>query len=514
MLSNTVFKKSKILKPHFEEINERKILFVDGYPYTILSAEIPWWDLIDGHYQETMHVYDYLYPAAKTLGLNTIKVPVKWAMVEPEQGKYDFSYVDHVKKMAEENGLKVVLGWFGHYASGDGNIYRNLTGEVFAPMYVIDDEERYPRAVDQDGIIHHNCASYDDHNIVEVEIAAFSAFMEHIKQIDEGTHTILMIQVENEIAVFGADRKNRKMWRDHSQLSNQKFKEQGFEDDLKYSAWSLTNNWLKPLTEVGQEKYEIPFFVNFVGGQLSDWMVGGSPGEDVATYLENCPAISFCGLNLYTQPGRSINDLRAAVDAYKVGRNMPSITEANSDMSSIGPRLAYLAIGEFAAPLFAPWALNVSYPTPYQPYVLEDGSIANGAQELKNCYNAINKAMIPVTYFAGTSKLKVFMSTQPGERFETTLDVNGAKITVSGRDNGQVIVINPGENEFILLGYRARVFIESEMVKWPELKKIRVEKGYWQQEEWITDGQCQYSFDQSKKTIGINLTTPQVIRIY
>src|SRR4029077_4218868 len=111
----------------------------------------------------------------------------------------------------------------------------NLTGELYAPMYIVQDEKTYPRAVDADGIAHHNAASYDYEPIVEREIGAFRAFMQHIKLVDSQTHTILMIQVENEIAMFGADRHNQKHWPDHSPSSSQRFSEQCFQDDLKYS---------------------------------------------------------------------------------------------------------------------------------------------------------------------------------------------------------------------------------------------------------------------------------------
>lgn len=98
---------SKNLMPHFEEVNGRKMLFVDGRPFTVLAIEIPWWDLIYGRYKETETAYDNLYPAAAKLGLNALKVPVKWSMVESKKGIYDFSYVDHAKKMAEQNHLKL-----------------------------------------------------------------------------------------------------------------------------------------------------------------------------------------------------------------------------------------------------------------------------------------------------------------------------------------------------------------------------------------------------------------------
>src|SRR5438132_10372947 len=115
----------------------------------------------------------------------------------------------------------------------------DLTGDLYAPMYIVADEKTYPRAVDGDGVAYHNAISYDSEPILAQEIEAFRAFMRHIKEVDSRTHTILMIQVENEIAVFGEDRHNPKLWRDHSPASNHRFAEHGCTDDLKYSAWDL-----------------------------------------------------------------------------------------------------------------------------------------------------------------------------------------------------------------------------------------------------------------------------------
>jgi hypothetical protein len=33
---------------------------------------------------------------------HTRTLPVKWSMVEPEKGVYDFSYIDHAKHLAEQ----------------------------------------------------------------------------------------------------------------------------------------------------------------------------------------------------------------------------------------------------------------------------------------------------------------------------------------------------------------------------------------------------------------------------
>ena len=349
--------------PHFETVDGRKVYFVDGLPFTALAVETHWDQIVYGRYRETMSAYDYTYPAAEAMHLNALKVPVKWSQVEPEEGVYDFSYVDHARRMAERHHLKLILNWFGHYASGQGTAYRNFTGEVFAPMYIIKDEKRFPRAVDADGKPHPDALSYDYPAVIEKEVAAFRAFMEHIRKVDGDTHTVVAVQIENEIAVFGSDRRNPKMWRDHSPAAERRFKEKGFNDDLKYTAWDYAANWLRPITDAGAKEYPIPFFVNFVGGKLADWMNGGAPGEDVATYLENCPAIAFAGLNNYVRspPDYSADDFRMTFNSYRVGRNLPALTETNSGASAVAPRSLFLSVGEYGSPVFAPWALIASY---------------------------------------------------------------------------------------------------------------------------------------------------------
>src|SRR5256714_7431162 len=91
--------RSDNLMPHFEEANGRKILYVDGRPFSALAVEIPWWDLIAGRYRETEGAYDYLYPAAEKIGLNALKVLIKWSMVELETGMFNFYYLDNAKAM-------------------------------------------------------------------------------------------------------------------------------------------------------------------------------------------------------------------------------------------------------------------------------------------------------------------------------------------------------------------------------------------------------------------------------
>ena len=51
--------------------------------------------------------------------------------------------------------------------AGKGTIYSDKQGNVFAPMYIIEDTKSFPRAVDADGIPHHDAVSDQYQEIVE-----------------------------------------------------------------------------------------------------------------------------------------------------------------------------------------------------------------------------------------------------------------------------------------------------------------------------------------------------------
>ena len=239
-------------------------------------------------------------------------------------------------------------------------------------------------------------------------------------------------------------------------------------------------------------------------------------GPRQPAYLENCPALSFVGLNLYLPPESSVSDFRAALARYRVSRNIPSITETNSDRGPAALRLAFIAVGEFGAPIFAPWALSDSYPISFQPYVLPDGNLANGAPALRDTYTSLRAALPQIAYHAGTENLKVFMSRLPGEKFSETKEVGGAKAVVSGEDNGQAIVIHPAPNEFIHMGHPCDVTLTDDTFRWPSVRKVRVERGRYVGREWKNEGNPAsfYAFHTEARSLDVPLMVPQVVRVY
>src|SRR5450432_1134274 len=81
-------------------------LLVDNKPYLILGGELG---------NSSASGNDYMRPIwlrLRQMNLNTIITPVYWELIEPDEGRFDFSLVDTLIKNARLAGMKLVLLWF------------------------------------------------------------------------------------------------------------------------------------------------------------------------------------------------------------------------------------------------------------------------------------------------------------------------------------------------------------------------------------------------------------------
>jgi hypothetical protein len=106
--------------------------------------------------------------------------------------------------------------------------------------------------------------------------------------------------------------------------------------------------------------------------------------------------------------------------------------------------------------------------------------------------------------------LKVLLD---GETRET--EVAGAKVGVVYDPGGQLMVLHPEPDEFLVIGWKASVTLETPMAKWPALKKLRVEAGRWEGPRWLPAPDPVYYAVQDERAVRIRLfEEPLVIRIF
>ena len=121
--------------PHFVEKDGRHALIVDGAPFLILGAQTN----NSSNYPAEL---PKVWPVIRAIHANTVEIPVAWEQLEPQEGRFDFSWIDTLIPQARENNVRLVLLWFGAFKN---------TSPSYAPEWVKGDPKRFPRMITKDG---------------------------------------------------------------------------------------------------------------------------------------------------------------------------------------------------------------------------------------------------------------------------------------------------------------------------------------------------------------------------
>ena len=178
--------------PHLGRHGDATQLIVDGKPFLILSGEL------SNNAATALEPMETIWPKLVAGNLNTVLVGVSWAQFEPEEGKFNYSLVDGVIAKARENHLHIVFLWFGCWKNGTSS---------YPPYWVKKDFLRFPRiqigegkTVSVSGPVELLSTLSDATR--DADAQAFAALMRHIKEVDGTQHTVVMMQVENEVGVL------------------------------------------------------------------------------------------------------------------------------------------------------------------------------------------------------------------------------------------------------------------------------------------------------------------------
>ncbi|PWT85108.1 MAG: hypothetical protein C5B56_14535 [Proteobacteria bacterium] len=122
--------------PHIKMENGVGQLIVNGRPFLILGGELG--NSSAGNAAQA----DSIVPKLAAMHVNTILTPGAWEQIEPKEGNFDFSVLDHWLETARRCNMHLVLLWFGSWKNAFSN---------YAPVWVKRDPRRFPRAESADG---------------------------------------------------------------------------------------------------------------------------------------------------------------------------------------------------------------------------------------------------------------------------------------------------------------------------------------------------------------------------
>ena len=197
--------------PHLEKRGTVTQLVVDGKPFMMLSGELRNSSASSKAYMEPF------WPQLAQRNLNTVLAVITWELIEPTEGHFDFTTVDDTILGARKNGLHLVILWFGSWKNGESS---------YQPYWVKADPQRYPWVKDRTGKTLNIISTFGDATR-DGDAKAYGALMRHIKEVDGKDHTVLMMQVENEVGVLGDSR-------DHCAAANDAFAKPVPQDLMDY----------------------------------------------------------------------------------------------------------------------------------------------------------------------------------------------------------------------------------------------------------------------------------------
>jgi beta-galactosidase GanA len=501
--------------PRIVQNDGRFALMVDGAPYLMLGAQV-------NNSSAWPAMLPEVWPAIDKLHANTVEMPVYWEQWEPTQGHFDPSVVRALLAGAREHHVHLVLLWFGTWKNGSGH---------YAPPFVKLNEAQAPHVVGRDGRKLDSLSPYSEFTL-NADKTAFAALMHELKASDP-EHTVLMVQVENEIGTYGTVR-------DFSPAAQKLFNQavpaellkavnkpsgtwpQVFDADADeyFYAWTIAR-YVNQIAAAGKAEYPLPFYINVATrdpfhGTPGSYESGGAVDRVLPIWKAGAPAIDVIGPDLYNPDYAVYTKL---LEIYHRPDNAMFIPE-NGNKPEYA-RYFYAALGQQAigfavfgmdqtgfsnAPLgalkiddsaLAPFALIYETFAPMAREIAKlnfEGKVQAAAEKPADHYQTL--------HFGDWDALVAFGLSEFGHQ-----DDKGA----TGNDpvNGGALVAQLAPNEFLVTGVHARVDLLTTQAG-KQRQFLRVEEGKYKDGVW----HFERIWNGDQTDYGLNFTSAsQVLRV-
>lgn len=443
--------------PHLEKRGNVTQLIVDGKPFLVLGGELH-------NSSSSSPIYmKPIWPQLAAMHLNTVLAPVSWELIEPEEGKFDFTIVDGLIDDARKNNLRLVALWFGSWKN---------TYSSYVPEWVKRNAERFPRVQMSDGRGTERLSPFAPAN-QQADARAFAALMRHLREKDGAVHTVIMVQVENEVGVIPEAR-------DHSDIADKSFRgpvpaqllshlqhrpspelraiweaagnkrsgtwEEVFgkgalTEDL-FMAWHYAR-YVNSVTSAGKAEYPLPMFVNAAlirpNYQPGQYNSGGPLPHSLDVWRTGAPDVDFFSPDIY------FDNFAEWGQRYRRDWNPLFIPEAVPGVT--GAANAFYAVGQLQAIGFSPFAIDA----------IQRDKSAEGSSELTASYAILTYLSLLILQKQTENRISTVLLEGPSQRAgrvsleDYTFTVEPATPADAGK-RAAAMFLQVGPEEYIVTG--------------------------------------------------------------
>lgn len=477
--------------PHLKQANGRTQLIVNGKPFLSLAGEL------HNSSSSSLVYMERLWPGLQQLNLNTVLAPVSWELIEPEEGKFDFSLVDGLIRQAREREMKLIFLWFGSW--------KNLVS-TYAPSWVKKDTKRFPLLVNDRGEKYPMLSSFSEEGR-KADGRAFAALMRHIKEVDAQEQTVIMMQIENEVGNDGGKRdcspvaekaynsqvpadlvnylsKNKKalkpelkaLWDRHGNKTKGSWPEIfGNESACNeiFMSWYLAD-YIGYVIEAGKAEYDIPMFVNAAIGRQTlkqgSYPSGGPLPFVMDIWRAAAPELDMLSPDIY------YGDFDYICQEYTFGGNPLYIPETRG--GNDGAMNAIKAFCNYGAIGFSPFGIENSIR-------FATGNGNNFAQ----MYATLNKVAPLILERTPGKDMLAVVADSVGKEYSAILGNHRIDYkTGRGNEKGYAAILQMGPNEFLVIGRSIQIEFSAATPKKDSIMGVLMaEEGDYKDGQWIAE---------------------------
>jgi hypothetical protein len=440
----------------------RHALLIDGQPFFMLGGQ--------AHNSSGWPgMMPQLWSAVETMHANTLEVPIYWEQIEAQPGKFDFSLVDTLLKQGRDHKVKLVLLWFATWKNGSNH---------YMPEWMKRDAAKYPNITGRNG---QPVDSPSPHTraAMEADAKAFAAVMGHLKKADP-QHTVIMVQVQNEPGSWGSvrDYSPESLKLSEGQVPAELLKPDvlralnrpvdskgtwqevfGTDADEYFHAWSVAR-YIEYVAAAGKAIYPLPLYVNAAlrdplkNPPASTYESGGPTDNVIPIWKAAAPSIDLLAPDIYLSGSETVLKV---IELYDRPDNALFVPETGSGAEYTKYLYEVLARGGIG----------------FSPFGIDDNG--QGASETETAarlgplaqeYAMAGPMMRELAKWSFEGKIRAVVERE--DHAEQTIDLGmwqavvtfsaagGRSAQTNTRPIGKAMVVQLGDNEFVLIGTLCR----------------------------------------------------------